>query len=82
MNTTSKARQTKEAEATDTRRGGGQRTVTPTRPRVRASRAAPRDARRPTEHDASGPVAAHDGHGEDKPLWEDDRGAMPPEEGS
>ncbi|KVK84554.1 hypothetical protein WS90_11210 [Burkholderia cepacia] len=97
MNAASKARQanqTNEAGATGARRGGDQHTVTPTRTRVRPAKAASRDTRRPAgrgsggasgssgSSGSSGPVAAHDGDRKGKPLWEDDGGAMPPEEWS
>ncbi|KVK90820.1 hypothetical protein [Burkholderia cepacia] len=91
MNAASKARQanqTNEAGATGARRGGDQHTVTPTRTRVRPAKAASRDTRRPAGRGSagasgsSGPVAAHDGDRKGKPLWEDDGGAMPPEEWS
>ncbi|AIO26463.1 hypothetical protein [Burkholderia cepacia] len=97
MNAASNARQankTSETSATDARRSGDPHTVTPTRPRVRAAKPASRDARRPAGRGlgdssgtggtsgSSGPVAAHDGDGKGNPLWEDDGGAMPPEEWS
>ncbi|MGK8198125.1 hypothetical protein [Burkholderia cepacia] len=91
MNAASNARQankTSETSATDARRSGDQHTVTPTRPRVRAVKPASRDARRPAGRGSggssgtSGPVAAHDGDRKGNPLWEDDGGAMPPEEWS
>ena len=94
MNAASNARQankTSETSATDARRSGDQHTVTPTRPRVRAAKPASRDARRPAGRGSggssgtsgsSGPVAAHDGDRKGNPLWEDDGGAMPPEEWS
>ncbi|WP_333977100.1 hypothetical protein [Burkholderia cepacia] len=91
MNAASNARQankTNETSATDARRSGDPHTVTPTRPRVRAAKPASRDARRPAgrgsggSSGSSGPVAAHDGDGKGNPLWEDDGGAMPPEEWS
>ncbi|KWH28666.1 hypothetical protein WL99_18600 [Burkholderia cepacia] len=97
MNAASNARQanktnkTNETGATDARHGGEQHTVTPTRTRVRPAKAASRDTRRPARRGAggsggasgtSGPVAAHDGDRKGNPLWEDDGGAMPPEEWS
>lgn len=97
MNAASNARQankTNETGATDARHGGEQHTVTPTRTRVRPAKAASRDTRRPAGRGAggsggaggasgtSGPVAAHDGDRKDNPLWEDDGGAIPPEEWS
>ncbi|KVQ52037.1 hypothetical protein WK03_02090 [Burkholderia cepacia] len=97
MNAASNARQankTNETGATDARHGGEQHTVTPTRTRVRPAKAASRDTRRPAGRGAggsggasgtngtSGPVAAHDGDGKGNPLWEDDGGAIPPEEWS
>ncbi|RQS28889.1 hypothetical protein DIE03_17565 [Burkholderia sp. Bp8992] len=82
MNAASNARQANDAGATDTRRRDGQRTVTPTRTRARATTATSRDTRRSTARGASGPVAARDGDGKGKPLWEDDSGATPPEEWS
>lgn len=91
MNAASIARQankTSETSATDARRSGDPHTVTPTRPRVRAAKPASRDARRPAgrgsggSSGSSGPVAAHDGDRKGNPLWEDDGGAMPPEEWS
>ncbi|MCA7939778.1 hypothetical protein [Burkholderia cepacia] len=97
MNAASNARQankTSETSATDARRSGDPHTVTPTRPRVRAAKPASRDARRPAGRGlgdssgtggtsgSSGPVAAHDGDRKGNPLWEDDGGAMPPEEWS
>ncbi|RQT30647.1 hypothetical protein [Burkholderia cepacia] len=94
MNAASNARQANkmsETSATDARRSGDPHTVTPTRPRVRAAKPASRDARRPAGRGlgdssgtsgSSGPVAAHDGDGKGNPLWEDDGGAMPPEEWS
>ncbi|HGO6124766.1 TPA: hypothetical protein ACK3RK_003269 [Burkholderia cepacia] len=97
MNAASNARQankTNKTGATDARHGGEQHTVTPTRTRVRPAKAASRDTRRPAGRGAgdsggasgtngtSGPVAAHDGDRKDNPLWEDDGGAIPPEEWS
>lgn len=94
MSAASNARQankTNETGATDARRSGDPHTVTPTRPRVRAAKPASRDARRPAGRGSggssgtsgtSGPVAAHDGDRKGNPLWEDDGGAMPPEEWS
>ncbi|MDN7912185.1 hypothetical protein [Burkholderia cepacia] len=91
MSAASNARQTNATNATDARRSGDQHTVTPTRPRVRAAKPASRDARRPAGRGSggssgtsgsSGPVAAHDGDRKGNPLWEDDGGAMPPEEWS
>ncbi|HEM7892002.1 hypothetical protein [Burkholderia cepacia] len=97
MSAASNARQankTSETSATDARRSGDQHTVTPTRPRVRAAKPASRDARWPAgrgsggsggssgSSGSSGPVAAHDGDRKGNPLWEDDGGAMPPEEWS
>lgn len=88
---TNKTNETSETSATDARRSGDQHTVTPTRPRVRAAKPASRDARRPAGRGSgdssgtsgsSGPVAAHDGDRKGNPLWEDDGGAMPPEEWS
>ncbi|KWO13378.1 hypothetical protein WM26_13730 [Burkholderia cepacia] len=91
------ANKTNETSATDARHGGGQHTVTPTHTRVRPAKAASRDTRRPAGRGAggsggsggasgtsgtSGPVAAHDGDRKGNPLWEDDGGAMPPEEWS
>ncbi|WP_371141516.1 hypothetical protein [Burkholderia cepacia] len=83
-----KTSETSETSATDARRSGDPHTVTPTRPRVRAAKPASRDARRPAgrgsggSSGSSGPVAAHDGDRKGNPLWEDDGGAMPPEEWS
>ncbi|WP_063807468.1 hypothetical protein [Burkholderia cepacia] len=99
-NKTSETSETSETSATDARRSGDPHTVTPTRPRVRATKPASRDARRPAGRGpggssgssgtsgtsgtsgSSGPVAAHDGDRKGNPLWEDDGGAMPPEEWS
>ncbi|MBK1820813.1 hypothetical protein JIN76_11855 [Burkholderia sp. 500H] len=87
MATASNARQTNDVESTDERRRGGQRTVTPTRVRARPHAAAPRDgARRGERGDRSasgnGPVTPSREEDTGKPLWEDDRGEMPPEEWS
>ncbi len=82
MGAASNARQTNKTSATGARRSGEPHTVTPTRTRVRAAKSASRGTRRPAGRGTSGPVAAHDGDGKGRPLWEDDGGAMPPEEWS
>ncbi|WP_244097385.1 hypothetical protein [Burkholderia cenocepacia] len=86
MATASNARQTNDAGSTDERRRDGQRTVTPTRTRKRPQ-AAPRGAARRGERgdgraSGNGPVTPSRGEEAAKPLWEDDRGEMPPEEWS
>jgi len=83
MNAASNARQTKDAAPADERGGGGQRTVAPTRTRARVRAATSRDrARRAERGGGTGPVATSGGHQTGEPLWEDDGGAMPPEEWS
>ncbi|AZQ53386.1 hypothetical protein [Burkholderia cenocepacia] len=87
MATASNARQTNDAGATDERRRDGQRTVTPTRTRKRPHAATPRDGARRGERgdgrsSGNGPVTPSRGEDAAKPLWEDDRGEMPPEEWS
>ncbi|AQQ45138.1 hypothetical protein KDW67_27450 [Burkholderia cenocepacia] len=87
MATASNARQTSDAGSTDEGRRSGQRTVTPTRTRKRPQAAGPRDdARRVGRGDGrasgNGPVTPSRGEEAGKPLWEDDRGEMPPEEWS
>ncbi|MEY1587933.1 hypothetical protein AB3K92_03760 [Burkholderia sp. Bmkn7] len=91
MNAASNARQANKTKETGARHGGEQHTVTPTRTRVRPAKAASRDTRRPAGRGAggsggasgtSGPVAARDGDRKGNPLWEDDGGAIPPEEWS
>ncbi|AOI80354.1 MULTISPECIES: hypothetical protein [Burkholderia] len=85
MATDSNARQTNDA-ATDERRRNGQRTVTPTRTRARTQAAGARDGARRAgrgNDGGNGPVTPSRGEDEGrKPLWEDDRGEMPPEEWS
>ncbi|MGR3909047.1 hypothetical protein Q3A80_18590 [Burkholderia sp. SR8] len=83
MNAASNARQTNDAAPADERRGGGQRTVAPTRARPRVRAATSRDGARGAERGgAHGPIATSGGHESGEPLWEDDGGAMPPEEWS
>ena len=88
MATASNARQTHDAGSTDERRRDGQRTVTPTRTRARVrAQAAPLDGARRAERgdrgtSGNGPVTPSRGEEAAKPLWEDDRGEMPPEEWS
>ncbi|WP_161556582.1 hypothetical protein [Burkholderia pyrrocinia] len=81
MNAVSNARQTKkDPGSADERRGGGQHTPTPTH--TRAAKATSRETRRRQERGASGPVTTSGGDAAGKPLWEDDGGALPPEEWS
>ncbi len=85
MATASNARQTNDAGSTDERRRSGQRTVTPTRTRARTHAAGSRDHARRAERgndSGNGPVTPSRGEEARKPLWEDDRGEMPPEEWS
>jgi hypothetical protein len=87
MATASNGRQTNDAEAMDERSSSGQRTVTPTRTRARAHAAAPpggarRGGRGDGGSSGNGPVTPGRGEEAGKPLWEDDRGEMPPEEWS
>ncbi|WP_175687180.1 hypothetical protein [Burkholderia anthina] len=80
MNAASNPRQTKDATSTDARRSGGQRTVAPTRTRARGRAAtSPRDAGRSA---GTGPIPTSGGEEAGKPRWEDDDGAMPPDEWS
>ncbi|AIO37478.1 hypothetical protein WI41_16075 [Burkholderia latens] len=83
MNAATNARQTHDPAATDERRGDGQRTVAPTRarPRVRAATSAD-GARRAKRGGAQGPITTSGGHKSGESLWEDDSGALPPEEGA
>lgn len=87
MATASNPRQTNDAGTTDERRRDGQRTVTPTRTRTRPRAATTRDGARrgergDTRASGNGPVTPSRGEETAKPLWEDDRGEMPPEEWS
>lgn len=84
MNAASNARQTKDAALTDERGGGEQRTVVPTRTRARVRAAVTsRECGRTAERgDGHGPITSHSGTDMGKPLWEDDRGAMAPDERS
>ncbi|WP_260435934.1 hypothetical protein [Burkholderia cenocepacia] len=77
MATASNARQANDAGSMDERRRDGQRTVAPTRTRKRPQAASRGNG------GGNGPVTPS--RGEDtagKPLWEDDRGTLPPEEWS
>ncbi|AIO30879.1 hypothetical protein NUV26_29190 [Burkholderia pseudomultivorans] len=84
MNAVSNGQGTKERNANEQEpakgRGGGQRTVAPTRTRVRAS--ASRAARRQPEPGSAGPVTTPRGDETGEPHWEDDSGETPPEEWS
>lgn len=80
MNAASNARQTKDAASTGERRGGEQRTVAPTRTRVRVRAAMSRDGGRRNERGGGKTAGRTEGAAE--PHWEDDGGAMPPEEWS
>ncbi|QTD94486.1 hypothetical protein [Burkholderia anthina] len=85
MNAASNARQMKDAASTDARRGGGQRTVAPTRTRARVRAAtSSRDGggRRTGRSGGNGPITTGGGEETGKPLWEDDGGATPPDEWS
>ena len=81
MNAASNARQTKDAASTGERRGGEQRTVAPTRTRARVRAATSRDGGRHNER-GGGKITTGRGEGAAEPHWEDDGGAMPPEEWS
>ncbi len=84
MNAASNTRQTKDAPSADERGGGGQPTVAPTRTRARVRAAtSSRDGggRSAGRSGGNGPIATSGGDA-GKPLWEDDGGAMPPEEWS
>ncbi|AJY20586.1 hypothetical protein CH72_3193 [Burkholderia ambifaria AMMD] len=85
MATASNARQTNDAGSTDERRRDGQRTVTPTRTRLRGPAAVSQVGSRRAERggsDGNGPVTPTSAEEAGKPLWEDDSGEMPPEEWS
>ncbi|WP_321923106.1 hypothetical protein [Burkholderia sp. BCC1998] len=83
MNAASNARQTQDAASTDERRGSEQRTVAPSRTRARVRAATSRDGTRRNERSSgNGPVAPTRKEGAGEPQWEDDGGAMPPEEWS
>ncbi|MGU7812007.1 hypothetical protein [Burkholderia sp. AW49-1] len=83
MNAASNVRQTNDAAQTDERRGGEQRTVAPTRTRARVRASTSRqDTRRAERSGGNGPVAPSSGHEAAEAHWEDDSGAMPPEEWS
>ncbi|NIF43944.1 hypothetical protein F3J14_24300 [Burkholderia sp. Tr-862] len=83
MSADSNGRQTNDAASTGERRGGEQRTVTPTRTRARVRAATSRDVKRRSERGGgNGPIATSGNDATAKPLWEDDRGEMPPEEWS
>jgi len=83
MNADSNRRQTNDAGSSGERRGSEQRTVTPTRTRARVRAATSREPTRRSERGSgNGPVATSGNDATAKPLWEDDRGEMPPEEWS
>ncbi|WP_175908959.1 hypothetical protein [Burkholderia sp. BCC1640] len=83
MSAASNVRQTNDAASTDERRSGEQRTVAPTRTRARVRASTSRnDARRAERGGRNGPVAPSRDHETGEPHWEDDGGAMPPEEWS
>lgn len=74
-------RRTNDTASSDERRGGAQRTVAPTRVRIRA--ATSRDGRRTPDRAGRTTAAPRRGNGHDgEPMWEDDSGTMPPEEWS
>ncbi|WP_321803643.1 hypothetical protein [Burkholderia sp. BCC1993] len=83
MNAASNARQTQDAASTDEHRGSEQRTVAPTSTRARVRAATSRDGTRRNEPSSGNrPVAPSRREGAGESHWEDDGGAMPPEEWS
>ncbi|CAB3966898.1 hypothetical protein BCO9919_02508 [Burkholderia cenocepacia] len=81
MSRASTGRQQAKTESTGAGRDGAQHTVAPTR--ARHTRATSRGAR-PARKDETkrGTVIAGSGGETGQPLWEDDGGALPPEEWS
>ncbi|RQR34979.1 hypothetical protein DIE23_10430 [Burkholderia sp. Bp9143] len=83
MNAASNARQTQDAASTGEGRGGEQRTVAPTRTRARVRATTSRGGKQRTEHGGTNEPETTSGRAETgDPHWEDDGGAMPPEEWS
>ncbi|RQR34290.1 MULTISPECIES: hypothetical protein [unclassified Burkholderia] len=83
MNAASNARQIQDAASTGEGRGDEQRTVAPTRTRARVRATTSRGGTRRTGRGrTNAPVTTHGSAETGEPHWEDDDGAMPPEEWS
>ncbi|OXI77724.1 hypothetical protein CFB50_35895 [Burkholderia sp. AU33423] len=81
MSAASTGRPKTKAESTGDGRGGAQHTVAPTR--TRHATAKSRGTRAAREQETGrGTVTAGSGGETGQPLWEDDSGALPPEEWS
>ena len=80
MSAASTGRPKTKAESTGDGRGGAQHTVAPTR--TRHATAKSRGTRAAREQEKGRGVTAGSGGETGQPLWEDDGGALPPEEWS